>query len=85
MRAEVAIVGTGSDAAVSLDGVPVPAGILSGVDLRAAPGRPPRLELRFVVTRRANLELGDAEVVVDAATAAVLTSLGWTPPAAPGG
>jgi hypothetical protein len=83
MRAHVAIVGAGSDALVSLDGVPVPAGVIAGLDLHATPNRAPRLELRFVLSRRTELELGAAEVVVDPGTAAVLQRLGWIAPAPP--
>ncbi|MET8147619.1 hypothetical protein ACIBSW_06800 [Actinoplanes sp. NPDC049668] len=80
MRAHVQIIGTGEDATVSLDGVPVPAGTINRIDLRATPGSLPRLELRFVITRKAVLEV-DADVVVDDTTATVLQQLGWTPPA----
>ncbi|MEU4214040.1 hypothetical protein [Actinoplanes sp. NPDC026623] len=80
MRAHVQIIGTGENTAVSLDGVPVPAGTINRIDLRATPGTLPRLELRFVITRKATLDV-EAEVVVDDTTATVLHELGWTPPA----
>ena len=80
MRAHVQILGTGADTVVSLDGVPVPADAINRIELRATPGSLPRLELRFVVARKATLDV-DADVVVDDATAAALCRLGWTPPA----
>lgn len=82
MRARVEITGTATDAVVCLDGVPIPPGTISGIELRATPTGPPRLELRFAVTRGTKVDLTDANVAVSEATATVLRSLGWTPPPA---
>ena len=81
MRAEIATTGAGADASISLDGVPVPVGLINALTLTITPQGPPRLDLRFLVTRRTEVTLDDAEVGVDPSVAAVLRKLGWTPPA----